>query len=290
MVLATASFVLAAAQPTLAFIARLYKPGKEKSRFELYVSNLDGSDRKLLRTPETPNFVQWVGTDRLAWFTDSGLYTSKLSPWKPTLVRKAINLGFVESRWKMAEPGVPEIVEDYDRSKGVMTIDPTTVALMPFQEPPSKDDIVLSEAIATDLPNPSSPEHRLKLTCLAPFEYWSNGKAANCDWMALRARTTDSGSKLWVFIGDHDSTTGDVNGVMLFERGKEPKTIFDTANGFDFWPMRPAYAYCTTRELSPLGSVKVWTSELHIGDWTKGSDKAILKGPVWVTSASIRPQ
>ena len=84
MLLASAIFSAIATQPSLSFVARFYKPGALKSQFELYVSDLTGKNQRMLKTPEEPVAVQWIGHDRLAWFSEKGLWTSKLSPWKPT--------------------------------------------------------------------------------------------------------------------------------------------------------------------------------------------------------------
>jgi hypothetical protein len=289
MILATASFLIAAApQPTLAFIARFYKSGSAKSKFELYISNLTGGNRKMFSTTDEPVAVQWIGHDRLAWFSENALYTSKLSPWKPTLVKKTKTLHFGESRYRNTEPGMPEFVEDFDRSKGVFILNPTTLKLEQAMETPHHGDIAISDDQVTSISDPSNPGHPIKAKRYDGFTYWENGKETKSDWDAFRAWTSDSGQRLWINIGSHNSTSGDINGLMLFENGKKPITIFDNGNCVDFWPERGAFAYCTPRDTSTLGKKEVWTSELHVGNWKKGANKAILKGLVWVPSVSIR--
>ena len=288
MILATASFLLSASQPSLAFVARFYKPGNAKSQFELFVSDMNGQNRKELKTPVEPVAVQWIGHDRLAWFSEKALYTSKLSPWKPVLVKKTTTLRFAESRTRNTEPGMPEFVEDFDRSKGVFILDPKTLKLERAADSPRHQDIPISDDQQTSIPDPNNPDHPIKAKRFEGFSYWLNGKEAKSEWDAFRAWTTDGG-RLWISIGSHTSTSGDINGLMLFEKGKKPKTIFENGNCVDFWPARDLYAYCTPRDTSTLGKKQVWSSELHVGDWKKGTDRTILKGLVWVPSVSIRP-
>jgi hypothetical protein len=289
MLLASAIFSVIATQPSLSFVARFYKPGASKSQFELYVSDLTGKNQRLLKTPEEPVAVQWIGHDRLAWFSEKGLWTSKLSPWKPTLVKKTTTLHFESSRNRMTEPGMPEFVEDFDRSKGVFILNPASIKLEPAMETPHHEEIEIPGEEETTIPDPSNPEHPIKGKRFDGFSYWSNGKEIKSEWDMFRAWTSDGGAKLWLGIGSHSSTSGDINGVMLFEKGKKPKTIFEDGNCVDFWSGRSLFAYCTPRDTSALGKKQVYTSQLHVGDWKKGNNVTILKGLVWVPSVSIRP-
>ena len=289
MILATASFLISAAQPSLCFVARFYKSGNAKSKFELYVSDISGGNRKLLKTTEEPINAQWIGHDRLAWSSAKGFWSSKLSPWKPVLVKKTTSLHFESSRNRMTEPGMPEIVQDFDRTKGVFTLNPITLKIEPSMETPHHTDIPISSEQEAVIPDPSNPEHPIKAKRGEGFSYWEKGKETKSDWDAFRAWTTDKGERLWINIGSHTSTSGDINGVMLFEKNRNPMTIFEDGNCVDFWPDRGTFAYCTPRETMSLGKKEVWTSELHVGNWRKATNKAILKGLVWVPSVSIRP-
>ena len=288
MFVAIAAVALTASQPSLAFVARFYKSGSAKSRVELFVSDLSGGNRKQLRTGEEPVAVQWIGHDRLAWFSENALYTSKLSPWKPVLVKKTTTLHFGESRNRDTEPGMPILVEDFDRSKGIFTLNPVSLKIEQAMESPHHQDIAISEDQETTIPDPSNPDHPIKAKRFDGFTYWLNGKETKSDWDAYRAWKTDD-TKLWINIWSHTSTSGDINGVMLFEKGRQPRTLFEDGNCVDFWPERSTFAYCTPRDTSALGKKQVWTSELHVGDWKKGTNKVILKGLVWVPSVSIRP-
>ncbi len=289
MILSSFAFAAIASQPSLAYIARIYKPGAAKSRFEIYVSNLDGTNRKMLTTAEEPHFIQWIGKDRLAWTTDKGVYTSKLSPWKPMFVKDSSNCNFRESRWRTSEPGQPDFMQGFDDSKGYFHLNPQTLQLEAATDPDNPDEYALNDEMATDILNPCDPSHNLSIKKYETFHYWSKGKDVESDYDAMRAIKAEGGKSLWVITGTHDSTTGDTNCLMLFQQGKEPKTIFDDANGFDFWRGRNTYAYCTTRELTKLGSKQVWTSKLRVGDWSKGTNKTLLNGLIWIPSVSIRP-
>ena len=184
---------------------------------------------------------------------------------------------------------MPELVEDFDRTKGVFTFNPTTLKVEPAMPMPRHQDIVISDEKQTEVPNPSSPDHPISLRKSEGFNYWRGTKEDSCEWPPERVWTSDGGTRLWIQIGSHTSTSGDINGVQLFEKGRDPRTLFDDANCVDFWSGRSVYAFCTPRETSTLSKKEVWTSELHVGDWKKGTDKAILKGLVWVPCVSIRP-
>ena len=289
MLLAPTIFAVIATQPSLAFVARFYKQGATKSQFELYISDLTGKNRKLLRTSDEPGSVQWIGRDRLAWFGDKGLWTSKLSPWKPILLKTTTTLRFGESRYRNTEPGMPEMVEDFDRTNGVFILNPITLKLEPAMETPHHEEIAIPDEDVMTIADPSNPDHPIKGKRYDGFSYWANGKEVKSEWDMFRAWTADGGAKLWLGIGSHSSTSGDINGVMLFEKGKKPRTIFEDANCADFWQGRSLFAYCTSRDTSALGKKQVYTSELHVGDWKKGNNVTILKGLVWVPSVSIRP-
>ena len=289
MLLASAIFTVIATQPSLSFVARFYKPGASKSQFELYVSDLTGKNQRMLKTPEEPVAVQWIGRDRLAWFSEKGLWTSKLSPWKPMMVKKTTTLHFESSRNRVTEPGMPEFVEDFDRTKGVFFLNPASLKLEPAMETPNHQEIELTDEKETVVPNPSTTDHPLSLKKFVGFKYWSKGAEQTSEWEPIRAWNSDGGAKLWILIGSHSSMSGDVNGAMLFEKGKQPRILFEDANCIDLWSGRSLFAYCSSRDTSTLGKKQVYTSELHVGDWKKGSNTTILKGIVWVPSVSIRP-
>jgi hypothetical protein len=288
MLIASTLLAVVAAQPSMAFVARFYKSGTAKSRFELYVSDLAAGNRKVLPTTEEPVAVQWIGHDRLAWFSEQGLWTSKLSPWKPIKIKKTTTLHFGDSRHRNTEPGMPELVEDFDRTKGVFVLNPKTLTVDRAADSPHHGDIDLPDEQPFSIPDPNQVDHPIKGKLFDGFSYWANGKEVKSDWDLFRAWTTD-GDKLWLGIGSHTSTSGDINGLMLFEKGKEPRIIFENGNCVDFWPERNTYAYCTPRDTSTLGKKQVWSSELHVGDWRKGTGRTVLKGIVWVPSVSIRP-
>lgn len=290
MILAAAVLAATASEPSLAFVARFYKPGTEKSRFELYVSDLQGKNRQLLTSTEEPNFVQWVGRDRLAWTTDTGLWTSKLSPWKPVRVLNSKSLSFTESRMRSTAPGAPEVELQNSETVTTYQINAATGKVTEASRAMLHDEIMLSEDSPVTIDNPSSPDHPLKLQKFQGFEYWTEGRMESSESEPVRAWNTDNNSKLWLLIGTHDSTSGAVNGAMVFEKDKPAKVLFDGANCFDLWPSRSLFAYCTSRTTSQLdGKRQVWTSELHVGDWKKGSHWPVVKGLVWVPSVSLRP-
>ena len=181
------------------------------------------------------------------------------------------------------------MIEDFDRTKGVFVLDPKTLKIEQAMETPRHTDIEIDSEKEVSIPDPSNPDHPIKGKLFDGFRYWQNGKEVKSDWDVFRAWNTNGGSTLWLVMGTHVSSSGDINGVMLFEKGKAPKTIFEDANCFDFWQDRNAFAYCTPRDTSSLGKKQVWTSALHVGDWKKGTNRTILKGLVWVPSVSIRP-
>jgi hypothetical protein len=289
MILAASLFAIIAPEPSLAFVARFYKPGSEKSRFEIYVSDFEGKNRKSLPTTEVPNFVQWIGKNRLAWTSDTGLWTSKLSPWKPVKVLRSANVEFLDSRSRASEPGDPDIEVNTVGAQAFYKMDPSSGKIAATQKAIGHDEIMLTEGSPVTIDNPSSADHPLKLQMYETFEYWNGEKMDTCDGEPVRAWNSDNGAKLWVLVGTHSSSSGAVNEMVLFEKDKAPKKLFADANLFDLWPGRAKYAFTTSRETTPLGKLQVWTSELRMGDWKTGNQWTVVKGLVWVPSASIRP-
>ena len=287
MISLIAAFAISANQPSLAFVARFYKPGPHKSQFQIFVSDLSGNGRKVLKTPEEPNAVQWIGKDQLVWTAKSGIWTSKLSMWHPMLVKDSKGLNFCESRWRVSQPGHPELQKGQDETKGIFQLNPQKGEIEQIVRTPNHTETALSDDTFTKFDDPNDPDHPISLKKYEGFGFWQDGKMVTNEWSAFRAWSL--GTQLWIYMGSHDSTSGDINGIMLFEKGKKARTIFENANMFDFWRDRAIYAYCSPRTTSKLGKKEVWPSELHIGDWKKGTDRAILKGLVWVPSVSIRP-
>lgn len=287
---------LAAAKPDqLAFIARFYKPGKAKSSYHIYLSALDGSKRRQLPFDKDAWRIGWLGKDRLAIVGDEGIYVSALTPWKPKLIQGSKGYGFADSRNRVNPPGKPQLTKDDEPAEARINLE--TLSIEPAMGQPSHTELTGDEDGKYTVTEPNGG--KLILQVGEPFEYLVKGKAIRCEWSFRRGwesprRGQLAPHRLFIIASDHNSTNGDINMLLLFEKAKQPRTIFDNANAFDFFEERNAFAYCTPRDTLPLNpkdknSKLIWASQLHVGDWRKGTDRVILSGAVHAVSVSIRP-
>lgn len=292
----SALVLLAASQPDqLAFIARFYKPGKAKSSYHIYLSALDGSKRRQLPFDKDAWRVGWLGKDRLAIVSDEGIYVGAVTNWKPKLIPGSKGYGFVDSRDRINPPGEPQLTKDDEATEA--SINPQTLTIQPTMKQPTHTELSAGEDGKYTVTEPNGG--KLNLEVGEPFDYLVKGKVTRCDWSFRRGwesprRGQLAPHRLFLLASDHNSTNGDVNMLLLFEKSKQPRAIFENANAFDFFQGRNTYAYCTPRDTLPLNpkdknSKLIWTSQLHVGDWLKGTDRVILSGAVHAVSVSIRP-
>lgn len=284
MLSALALSIAVPSEPQLAFVARYYGDGKQKSRFEIYVSDINAIARRKLTTTEEPNQVAWVGRGRLAWTTNTGVWTSRLDRWDPKKVLTSKGyFGFVESKSRVTPPGEPMIhIEDkpkYQIDRTGKLIAPRSYGLV--------GRVVIDQEKESTITSPIDPLAKFSFVPFEGFTYMFNGAKQEFENGVTRAWTADK--KLFLQTWAHDSTTGSVSGLYISEEGSRVKTVFNDANSFDFWHPRSAYAYTTIRTLAKSGNKQLWTSQLVYGDWPSGRKKAIVKGAVWVSNASIRP-
>jgi hypothetical protein len=272
---------------SLAYVARFYRMGTAKSRFELYLSNFDGQKRLLLPTKEEPNQAQWLGTNKIAFTTESGLWVGSISKWAPKLIKKGSDIHFKESRWRINEPGNPEVELDYEQTE-CYQIDPKGEKLIATSAAPDEGMIQLGDS-PVEVPNPNEPMKPFVLKQFEGFDYDDEGRKMSSVAEAQYAIAGKNKKEVWIFCGTHSSTSGSINSLYYFKEGESPRILIEDANGFDFWRKRNTFAFCTSRTTTSLGNKKVWSSELHVGDWKKGTKKVIVKGLAWVGSVSIRP-
>lgn len=270
------------ATPEIAYVARYYSD--KSSRFQLYVRDLNASKSRMLSTVESPNQVAWVGSNRLAWTTETGVWTSALKPWAPKRIyRGRGNFGFVESKERVTPPGQPIIqVEDSPKFQ----ID-SSGKLVPAKKYVLDGAVNIDQEQPSTITSPVDPSASFSFTPFEGFSFTSNGTTKAIENGVVRA--WKSGNRFFLQSWAHDSTTGSVSGLYVNEPGKGLRAIFENVNSFDFVPDRNLYACTTLRTLSPLGKKKVWTSQVYTGDWQSGAKKPIITGMVWVSNVSLRP-
>jgi hypothetical protein len=279
----------------LAFIARFYKPGKARSSYHLYLSALDGTRRRELAFSKAPWRVSWLGKDKLAVLSDDGVYVGSPSNWHPKLVPSTKDLTFVDSRDRTNPPGVPQLVQGDEVAS--MTINPKSLAIESYSEKAGPKQLEPGEDEKYSVTEPNGGQ--LSLQVGEPIVYPGSDKGDAAEFLFRRGwesprRGQMEPHRLFLLASDHNSTNGDINALLLLEKSKKPRFIFSNANGFDFWEARSTFAYCTPRDTSPLNpkdknSKLVWTSELHVGDWQKGTDRILISGAVHSISVAIRP-
>ncbi len=273
----------------LAVVARLYKQGKAKSRFELYLDGQYGGVRRLLPMPVEPFRAVWVSSSELVVQTDRGWYFGNKDKWKPKLIKETGDFNLVESRNRTWKPSEPEFF--VDEQPGYFVFDKKSLKFKE-QTGSSAHDVKLAESGRTTIEEPNGGKLEVE-----PFQYFSykvSGKEVEAENEFQRAwRDKD---RLWVLAGTHSSGSGSVNSILLFEKGKEPRVVIPEANCMDMHESRPYFAYCTPRTTSPLNpkdpsSIQVWSSELVVGDWTysTGVRRTVYGGAIHVASVSIRP-
>jgi hypothetical protein len=276
-----ASYIALATSPDLLVCARFYNAGKQKSRYALYL--FQSNSKRKLATKSEPIAGQWVTRDRVVWLEEDGLWTSQISPWRPMAIPKTKSAWFVESRYR--DLNLQGCLIDIDEKK--YRLNSETLRLEAYSSQQSELEVSFSEdqpAQVNDLNG--------GLMTLKSFEnvvVQRNGEAKSTEWEPLRAWYSKDKSKLWLLHGARSSATGSINNLIYFSKGNGYKVIFENANCYDFTENRSSFAFCTARSTSPLGNKRVWSSELHVGDWRAGTQRVLLKGAVHVPSVSLRP-
>ncbi|MBS1704602.1 MAG: hypothetical protein JST40_01910 [Armatimonadetes bacterium] len=278
------STILCAPAPTdLAIAARFYKAGKAKSKFEICLIKSDGSGLRVLPTTGDVGSVRWVGKDRLAWikYGDKGstLWTSRLSPWKPVQIAKGNSIGTEDSYERTAPPGVAAFRID-DR---IVIVDPQS----------GKTQDWLMGRRESSFPLEESGTHEFKGATYAfndDGDYGATsiqGEGWTLEGNRMRARP--SANEVTFYDWDHNSTSGSIQTVWVWDGKAKPKIILECVNSFDYWPGRDIVAATSPRETSSLGKLEVWTSTLSVGYISHPPAKVILKGLVWVANVAVRP-
>ena len=289
ILLPTAAQSVLASQDRLAVVARFYKPGKAKSRFELYLDGEFGGRKRQLTMPKEPNRAVWVSASSLLVQTDLGWYLGDVKSWKPKLLKDTGDYNVVESKYRSWKPGEPEF--SIDEQPGHFVFDPKASKFKTLNDSKNRD-VPLSEQGPTEIEEPNGGKLSVE-----PFQFFSyNIGEAKVDAEYEFQRAWRNKDRLFVMTGTHSSTSGSVNSLIMFEKEKQPRVLFKEANNFDFHESRGYYAYCTPRTTSPLDpknskSIQVWSSELVVGNWHSRTIpmRRLYMGAVHVSSVSIRP-
>ena len=267
MILATASFLLSVSQlspPRLAFAARFYKQGKAKSRIELYVSDLGAGHRRLLPTTEVPVNVIWLDTNRLAWFSgyedrNRHYWVSSIRHWAPKLSMEGANRLAIASR----------------------------EAIVPVT---GGKEVLPEEGVGEHL-TMSNVEDKLPASRVGWLTLKSGQKTWKFENEALHIWKTQNGRRLWVLSGYRPTGFLEIDELSLWEKGLSPRTIFSNAGQYDFREDRDIYAFRTpfiTRKLND--GRHVWVTDLHVGNWTRRTEKTVIQGLAEIIAVSVRPR
>jgi hypothetical protein len=278
-----------ASQDRLAVVARFYKPGKAKSRFELYLDGEFGGRKRQLTMPKEPNRAVWVSSSSLLVQTDLGWYLGDVKSWKPKLLKDTGDYNVVESKYRSWKPGEPEFSIDEQPSHFVFDLKSSKFKTLANSK---NQDVPLAEEGPTEIDEPNGG--KLSVEPFQFFSYKIGEKQVEAEYEFQRAWRNKE--RLFVMTGTHSSTSGSVNSLILFEKGNEPRILVREANNIDFHESRGYYAYCTPRTTSPLEpknpkSIQVWSSELIVGNWLSRTVpmRRLYSGAVHVSSVSIRP-
>lgn len=286
----SAIVLFAAAQPdSLAIVSRFYKQGTASSKLELYLSALDGSKRRRLSVVQDPIRVAWLGKDHLAVQTQVGVYVSSVKNWKPKLIDATAYYELSGAADRITAPGTLQLSK-YEDGEGAV-LNPKTMTLQPidFAKTPKfldwKDD-----KYTTTEPNGS----QLVLEGGKQIVVSGMNPADKREFLFRRGWHSTSGTKRLFLLStaSEQQTNGDLKSMLILESKKKPRVLFGHVIDFDFWEGRTTFAYCSKEVESPLNpksSSTVTTNELHVGDWTKGTDRKLFTGPVRTISAAIRP-
>jgi hypothetical protein len=277
-----ATLLAVPSEPQIAYVGRFYTD--KASRFEIYACDINGISSRKFITKEEPNQVVWTGRGRLVWTTKTGIWTSRMDPWEPKRIYTGKgNFGFVESKERLSPPGQP-VIQIEGTPKFQVGRDGT---LVPAQKYTLDGAVKINQEKPSTIPSPVDPNAKFSFNPFESFSYSFNGAVQTKENGVVRAWKSENVFLLQTWA--HDSTTGSTSALYASTQGQKLRTIFENANSFDFWTPRNAFAYTTTRTLSPQGKKKVWTSQLYYGDWKTGIKKPIIKGLVWVSNVSIRP-
>ena len=249
----------------LAYTCRYYKPGKAKSRHELYLIRGDGTGRRLLPTANEPYRVKWVGKNRLEWTEYRGdgevVMTSSLSPWKPVKANKPASDELSGERlpkncvWEEGQVVLPNanalaIEKGGKLSEGEFTDDRTIAGVGVWAEP-----------------------------------YLSR---------VYRHKPTD---RVFFLAGSSTSTWG-ASYAFFSWKASDPagtaKCLFNEANSFQFQPDEDVYAWVHHRTAEPLDpknpdGKQVWVGAVGVGSQKLGKRVFPVSGVAWATSVAIRP-
>lgn len=268
----------------IAYVIRRYKPGKARSRFEIEISSLDGSRRRVLPTPDPPNEIRWLDHSTLIWSGERGLWKSKLSPWRPRL---AIAVTPKARAWDVRfTPQADEIcnrvreVEVEERpfswAKGRITPIPKLTEYDRGRTPDYEFVIKDRRGKPRMLFIPEGADSAVAGAM--------NGMSSFCGSLALPRN-----QGIWILARGGMSTAEYMQG-LVWEKpdGKQVARVED-AYSLDADPRRDAIVYASWMHIAPLGKLSLFMNQLEVCNWKTGAKKVLVAGHVSISAVTVRP-
>lgn len=277
----------------VAYAARYYKPGRVRSRDEVYVCDLKGRKRRQISHGKASIWwVWWVGPDRLAWIDGQDLYTARYPLGRPRLVARHLGLDFDSPSYDLGNKSL-------------------FLGRRWFQASPKSGKLVPGHP-------PTDPYHvKQNLGKDAAHAVTLRGKKLTWTWddeartgMTLRSgdksrhivlRDSATGAdilwdskeeRLFIVSRAYEGYHGHPQYVYRIDPDKlEANLVVRNGEDLEFSPSRTTFAHTCPRDLKPLDHGRVvWVSPLIVGDWTTGREKVLASGLVYVHSPTLRPE
>jgi hypothetical protein len=300
----------AVATPQIAFIARFYYPYPDKriSRGQVYISDIDGKNRKQLTSGNRePASLEWVGKKKLCWVETQGgkdrlvIYDIATKKVKPLLTRQslyrhgAFDLFTTEKHpeytddsfiYRVTESGIKELGKVRSRDSA---FDPNAMPTWQFAGEPTirlvgyRDDAgILKQEPGYYLPKVQirvfeRADRRYEWTLSGGFFEFYSGDKMNTSYLHSLEGGGSAGT--WESLLEANWSTGKLRPLVSDVYG------IGVRRGSRYWSAEQA-----GRILSMYGPEKqVWTGEAYVGDFQTGKRWTIATGLVYVYEITVQP-
>lgn len=268
----------------IAYVIRRYKPGQAQSRFEIEVSRLDGSRRRVLPTPDPPNEIRWLDHSTLIWSGKRGLWKSKLSHWRPRLAiaanpkARAWDTRFTPQADEICN-GVRELeVEErsFSWAKGKITPIPK---LTDYEQGRTPD----YPAVVRDR---SGKPRLLFLPEGADAAVAAAMTGADTFYGSL---VLPKNQGMWILARGNMTTAEYMQGLVWEKPNGKQVTRVEDAYSLDADPRRETIVYASWMHIAPLGTLSLFMNQLEVCNWKTGAKKVLVSGYVAIHSVATRP-
>lgn len=295
-----ASNAFSAQHSEIAVTARYYYPYPDKrhSYHQVYVVRDDGSKpRQLTFDRGDKKFVRWAGRNCLAYVARHGksdeLWLIDVNTRRKSLVKRAKGLWTTDfcTGDSPGEPvyfvGTRAMVLRAGRLHASNRTDEAPHAKLPLTVPAKNGSPAFTLSTTPAPPGNDSPT----LVVTVNGEAHPLPKLSESTFGFLGVIYDARTHRAWAHVVAGESTFG--HPEILYALGSTAPYVTEVASGvcLDWSPDHDVYAYIPTRHDAAYGPKKfVWTSEAGIGSMRTGKKKPLVKGFVYVTSISLRPQ